>query len=198
MTGLVGLKPTKGLVSTRGVVPACRSLDVVSVFARSVADAEAVLDVLAAYDAAGPYSRVPPAAAAPRAADSGGGDSFAGGRPPATPGAFTFGVPAAPHLTFDGDEASAEAFAAAVDAAVRRGGTAVEVDMAPLAAAAALLYGGPFVAERAAAVGSFLAAHPSTAEPAGTNGNAGAYDAAGIDKPPATTRPGARGARRAD
>lgn len=90
-------------------------------------------------------------------------------------------MPAAPHLTFDGDAASAAAYAAAVDAAVRRGGVAVPVDMTPLAAAAALLYGGPYVAERAAAVGAFLAAHPSAAPPGAANGDGGVYDAAGID-----------------
>jgi len=153
MTGIVGLKPTRGRVSTRGVVPACRSLDVVSVFARSVADADAVLDVLGGYDPADPYSRQPPpsslpppsaaAAAAAAAPPATAAAPVDGGRPPPSPSAFPFGVPAAPRLTFNGDDGSAAAYAAAVDAAVRLGGVRVEVNMAPLAAAAKLLLRGP-------------------------------------------------------
>ena len=57
LNNLVGLKPTRGLLSGRGVVPACQSLDCVSVFALTTPDAIAVFDVARAYDAADPYSR---------------------------------------------------------------------------------------------------------------------------------------------
>src|SRR5206468_839050 len=68
LNGIVGLKPTRGLFSTRGVVPACRTLDCVSVFAASVADSWSVLGVAAGYDAADPYSRrVPQQGVRPRA-----------------------------------------------------------------------------------------------------------------------------------
>ena len=54
---LIGLKPTLGRISTRGVVPACQTLDCVSVFALTASDAKAVLDVAGEYDAAHPWSR---------------------------------------------------------------------------------------------------------------------------------------------
>jgi allophanate hydrolase len=132
--GLVGLKPTRGLVSTSGVVPACRSLDCVSIFAPSCADALQVLEVIEGYDPADPYSRT--------------------GEPVALPtGAFRFGVPAAPE--FYGDSGYASLFAQAVLRLRALGGTPVEVDFAPFAEAHELLYG-PWVAERAAALEKHL------------------------------------------
>jgi allophanate hydrolase len=133
---LVGLKPSKGLLSTQGVVPACRSLDCVSIFARSVTDAGLVLAVAEGFDGEDGFSRARPAAA------------------PAIPYAFCFCVPAGP-LDFCGDAESAALYAAAIDKLRALGGHAVEFDYAPFAAAAALLYQGPFVAERLAAVRSY-------------------------------------------
>ncbi|WP_042693810.1 allophanate hydrolase, partial [Azospirillum sp. B506] len=136
---IVGLKPTKGLVSTAGVVPACRSLDCVSVFALTVEDAMDVLAVMAGSDPLDPYSRAaPPVPAAPRAP-------------------FRFGVPAADQLRFFGNAEAECLYRTALDRLSALGGVAVPIDFAPFAEAAALLYSGPWVAERTAAVGEFLA-----------------------------------------
>ena len=126
---IVGLKPTPGLLSTDGVVPACKSLDCVSVFALSCADADAVLKVAA--------------------------------EPPATMAigkAFRFGVLRHADAEFCGDDAYAALYAQAVGRLKALGGTAVEIDYAPFRDAAGLLYGGPWVAERTAAVGAFIEA----------------------------------------
>jgi allophanate hydrolase len=122
---IVGLKPTPGLLSTDGVVPACASLDCVSVFALSCTDADAVLAV----------------AATPKATTAIGKS-------------FRFGVPAP--LEFYGDGAYARLYAEAIEKLKALGGTAVEFDYAPFREAAQLLYNGPWIAERTAAVGAFL------------------------------------------
>lgn len=144
---LVGLKPTCGLVSTRGVVPACRSLDCVSVFGLTVDDATAVLDIMAAFDAADPYAR-------PRAA-----------APPVPSAAFRFGVPRDDQLEFFGHTAAARLFAHAMAQLVALGGTAVPVDLKPFLDAARLLYDGPWIAERYAALGEFVVAHGDDLHP---------------------------------
>ncbi|MBX3491451.1 MAG: allophanate hydrolase [Parvibaculum sp.] len=145
---IVGLKPSRGLLSTRGVVPACRSLDCVSIFALTAEDAAEVFDVAAAFDAADPYARA-------RMPET-----------PAAPGAgFTFAVPRAADLTFFGDDEAARLFAAAVARLEAMGGQTRRIDFALFAEAAALLYEGPWVAERMAAVGGFIEAHPSGADP---------------------------------
>jgi allophanate hydrolase len=131
---IVGLKPTPGLLSTDGVVPACRSLDCVSVFALSCADADAVLK----------------AAAEPRPTSAIGK-------------AFRFGVLRAADAEFFGDEAYATLYAQAVGRLEAAGGRAVQIDYAPFRNAAELLYGGPWVAERTAAVGAFIAGADGTA-----------------------------------
>ncbi len=145
LCGIVGLKPTPGAVSARGVVPACRSLDCVSVLARTVDDAWAVHAAMAGYDADDPYSRDPSSGAL-------------GVAPPAR----VIGVPnAAGRQHFD---PLAEA---AWDAAVGRleglGLRVLPVSLAPFFAAAALLYEGPWVAERLAALEDFLGAAPADA-----------------------------------
>ncbi len=140
--GLVGLKPTKGLLSTAGVVPACRSLDCVSVFATTAADAEAVWSVARGADPADAYSRemATGADAAPWLA-----------------GPFRFGIPDPAALTFFGDEDSARLFERAAARLEAIGGVRTTIDFAPFRDAAQLLYAGPWVAERFAAVGGFLA-----------------------------------------
>lgn len=139
LNNIVGLKPTKGLISTRGVVPAAQSVDCVSVFAGSVALAARVLEVASGYDAADPYAR-----------------SLAL-TPVRLPAQFRFGVPE--RLTFDGDVLAEAAFADAVTRLQSLGGTPVPIDYAPLATAAALLYDSALVAERYAAVRTFFDAH---------------------------------------
>lgn len=142
---VVGLKPTRGLLSTRGVIPACRSLDCVSVFAGSVADCWTVLEVAHGYDAHDPFSRPAPPSSISQETS------------------FTFGIPMP--LQFFGDEASEGAFTAAIEHLKALGGQAVDVDFGPFQQAAALLYAGPWVAERAAAVGDFLRTGPSGVDP---------------------------------
>ncbi len=132
---IVGLKPTLGRLSTGGVVPACRTLDCVSIFARDAADAAAVLAVAEGFDAGDPFSRRPQAGSA--------------GRP------AVLGVPRAADLTALGEGPVRRAWEAAV---TRAAGVAelAEIDLSPFMAAAQLLYTGPWVAERYAAVGAFL------------------------------------------
>lgn len=145
---LVGLKPSKGRWSTRGLVPACRSLDCISVFATDLAGAALVDQVLTAFDAEDPYSRRAPETA------------------PETPlGAFRFGVPRPDQRLFLGDEESAALYEAAIARMTAAGGTAVQIDIAPLLETAKLLYSGPWVAERTAAVEDLLRDAPGAIHP---------------------------------
>jgi allophanate hydrolase len=145
--GLVGLKPTRGRWSTRGLVPACRTLDCVTVFAADVADAALVDSVAAGFDPSDSYSRREPPA----------GPDF-GPR-------FRFGVPVPSQRQFFGDAESAALFAAAIDRLAAAGGVPVEIDIAPLLEAAKLLYSGPWLAERTAAVAGLLKANPAAIHP---------------------------------
>lgn len=137
---LLGVKPTRGWLSTRGVVPACRSLDCVSIFALNTADADSVLYVAAGYDEQDAYSRQMQT------------HGFDFGRA----GAFRFGVPRAEQLQFFGNRQAAALFQRSCDALRAIGGTAVEIDFAPFLNAARLLYEGPWVAERHAAIREFF------------------------------------------
>jgi allophanate hydrolase len=141
---LLGVKPTRGLLSARGVVPACQSLDCVSVFALDAADAASVMDIAAGYDAEDPYARE----AAPTAAPVAG---------------FVVGIPS--KLETAGDPETEAAFARAVGALAAAGASVREVDLAPMLAAARLLYEGPWVAERYAAIEAFIAARPDALHP---------------------------------
>ena len=144
---IVGLKPTRGRISMRGVVPACRSLDCVSVFALTVEDAAEVLAVCGAYDAQDPFARSAPAALPPIA------------RP------FRFAVPRSADLEFFGDAGAAGIFARAVDALQALGGRCVNTDIAPFRQAAELLYSGPWVAERLAAIEDLFRSAPQSLLP---------------------------------
>jgi allophanate hydrolase len=140
---LVGVKPTPGLVSTRGVVPACRSLDCVSVFGLTVRDAELVLEVMTGFDAEDPFSRArPEAEAAPIA---------------------RVGVPRT--LEFFGNAEYERCFREAAARLQALGVEVVPFDLEPFVAVARLLYGGPWVAERYSAVGAFIEAHPNETHP---------------------------------
>ena len=145
--GLVGLKPTKGRWSSKGLVPACRSLDCVTVFAADAEDAALVDSVAAGFDSADPYSRKSPAPAEGYGA------------------AFRFGVPKSEQLQFLGDSESAALFQAASRRLEAAGGVPVEIDIAPLLDAAKLLYSGPWVAERTAAVEDLLRTNPGAIHP---------------------------------
>jgi allophanate hydrolase len=141
---LVGLKPSLGAISTRGVVPACRTLDCVSIFAQTVSDARAVFDVAAVYDAAEPYARRVMQTDQP---------------------IRSVGVPAGDDLRFFGDEAAAEAWRGSLAALARTGVTVREIPFGHFLDTAAMLYAGPWVAERRAAVGSFMDRHPEAMHP---------------------------------
>jgi allophanate hydrolase len=144
--GLVGLKPSKGRWSTTGLVPACRSLDCITVFAGDVADVALVDSVAAGFDPSDAYSReLAPA--------------------PAIGAAFRFGLPRPQQRVFLGDAQSERFFAWAVARLEAMGGTPVEVDIDPLLEAAQLLYAGPWVAERTAAVEEMVKSNPGAIHP---------------------------------
>lgn len=145
---LIGLKPTCGLLSTTGVVPACRSIDTPSVFALTAQDAHAVFEVARGFDVANAYSR----RAQPSAATFGQAS------------AFRLGVPAARQLQFF-QPGYREAFEAACDHARGLGAELVSIDLAPFLEAARLLYEGPWVAERYQAIRPFIDAQPEALFP---------------------------------
>jgi allophanate hydrolase len=145
LNGIVGLKPTRGLVSNAGVVPACRSLDCVSVLARTVREAAAALATIAGPDPLDPWSRTPPP-----------------GTPP-VPTQLRIGIPRTDQLAgLDADAAAAWTDAVHALAAI---GPTTTVDLAPYLDAGDLLYGSALIAERWDAVGEFLDAHPEGADP---------------------------------
>jgi allophanate hydrolase len=143
---LIGLKPSCGLVSTHGVMPACRSLDCVSVFSLTASDARQVLRVVEGFDPLDDYSRV----VARRAFDA---------------ETFRFGVPRTDQLQFFGDSDYAKLFDAAVIRLQGLGGQRVEIDFEPFLDTARLLYEGPWVAERYAAIADFIARRPQALHP---------------------------------
>jgi allophanate hydrolase len=157
---IVGVKPTRGLISTAGVVPACRSLDCVSVFANDVGEGMAVLAVAEGRDDADPYSRSPQARA--------------------LPARFRFGVLAAQDQAFDHPDGPA-LYAAVIRRFESLGGVAVEIDYAPFHAVALLLYQGPWVAERLAAIKDFAARHADTMDPIVRRIILGARDYSAVD-----------------
>jgi allophanate hydrolase len=146
-TNIVGVKPTKGMIPTSGVVPACRSLDCISIFALTSGDAASVLAVAAGFDPSDPFSR-----AQPQRSERG----FAGLR---------IGVPSPAKREFFGDTSAEAIYGEALERAVGLGASLVEIDLMPFLATAELLYAGPWVAERTAAVGAFLAAQPDSLWP---------------------------------
>ena len=147
---LIGLKPTRGSLSASGVVPACRSLDCVSVFTLTVGDARQVFEAARGFDASDPYSR-----------HSAGEDAPA----PWLGGPFRFGIPQFDQWEFFGDDEARRLYEASIQALESLGGVAVPFDFRPFQEVAALLYSGPWVAERQAALGDFLAAHADDVHP---------------------------------
>lgn len=165
---IVGVKPTKGLFSTRGVVPACRTLDCVSIFALTTEDGTDVREVMAGFDAKDSYSRIAPATARHTDRDSLGG--------------LRFGVPSGEYLKFFGDDAYEAAFHFTCDRMASLGAVMVEIDFAPFAETAALLYDGPWVAERYVALRPFLEKSPNSFHPVTRSivENGKNYDAADV------------------
>ena len=139
LNNIVGLKPSRGLIGTRGVVPAAQSVDCVSIFAPTVALATRVLQAAMAFDPLDPYSRR--LALASRA----------------FPSSFRYGVPS--RCNFFGDVVAEAAFQDARSRLQALGGTEVLIDYAPLAQAATLLYESALVAERYVAVRAFFDTH---------------------------------------
>lgn len=136
---IVGLKPTKGLLSCSGVVPACRTLDCVTFFARSAGDIQALLDVAAVYDPQDCYARQD--------------------KPQVLPTRYQglkVGVPRDDQLAFFGNQAYQQQFAQALQRLQLLGAELVEFDLQPFLDAARLLYQGPWVAERYAANRAFF------------------------------------------
>jgi allophanate hydrolase len=144
---LVGLKPTRGMVSATGVVPACRSLDVVSVFSLTCADARNVFSVINRYDV---------------------NDSLARSQRTQVAGpvsAFRCGIPSAATLEFCGDHESAEQFSLACARMMELGAELIEIDLQPFLDVGGLLYNGPWVAERYAAIRAFFERRPDSILP---------------------------------
>jgi allophanate hydrolase len=148
LNNIVGLKPSLGSISTTGVIPACRTLDCVSVFALTVDDAASVHAAMAGYDPADPYSKAIPLAS-----------------PGPTPAAITIGIPRREDLRFFGDDLQAEAWQRALGLLEAKGARLVPIDMTPFFETAALLYEGPWVAERYAAIGEVLNRKPDIVHP---------------------------------
>ena len=148
---IIGLKPTHGLLSTRGVVPACRSIDCVSVFALTCQDAQLTASTAQGFDPADFYSR--------ECADN----YHLHGKEPLE--SFRFGVPAREEMNFFGDEEACELFELSVERMRKIGGNAVRVSYAPFKEAADLLYNGPWLAERLAALKPFLDKNPEAVHP---------------------------------
>ncbi|MFL6464417.1 MAG: allophanate hydrolase [Bryobacteraceae bacterium] len=142
---IVGLKPSRGVLSVSGVVPACRSLDCVSIFALSCADASTVFDTTRAVDPADPFSRAwspLPVSTRPR-----------------------LGVPRQNQLEFFGNKEYERLYKETISFLANGGCTAVEIDFTPFQKTAELLYEGPYIAERFVAVGEFIKAHRDGVDP---------------------------------
>jgi allophanate hydrolase len=148
LNNIVGLKPSLGLISTAGVVPACRTLDCVSVFSLTVDDAMTALKVMAGADGADPFSRNRPLAEMA---------SF--------PDGFKLGIPRNGQLIFFGDRHSEKAYGEALKRWSALGATLVEFDLEPFYETARLLYEGPWVAERYLVIRNLLASSPDSIHP---------------------------------
>lgn len=133
-SGVVGVKPTIGLVSSRGLVPNCPTLDCVSIFANSVDDGRQLLDIVKGYDSADPYSRVRPV------------------QTPHVAGSFAFGRLRAEDVKTFGMPECGDLYEQACDRVSALGGRPIEVDFAPFIEAGKMLFSGPWIAERVSAI----------------------------------------------
>jgi allophanate hydrolase len=160
---LVGIKPTRGLLSTTGVVPACRSLDCVSVFAASAGDACDVSKVAAGFDVTDAYSR-------------------RGAAHPLPSRGLRFGILLPADREFGGDAEAEALYDSAIARLTALGGEAIPFDYGPFREAASLLYGGPYVAERLAPIREFFGAHAEDMDPTVRDiiGAANAFSAADV------------------
>lgn len=143
---LIGLKASKGVVSTSGVVPACRSLDCVTVFAKGLDDIESVFEIVNKYDEEDIYSREYVETTKE------------------VKNEFTFAIPQKSQLKFFGDEGAEKLFWKAVEKFESFGGKAVEIDYEPFNESANLLYSGPWVTERYIAIKDTITKNPEVVE----------------------------------
>jgi len=150
--GVVGLKPSRGMVSTNGVVPACASLDCVSIFTRSCREALHIESVIAGYDERDAYSNRRAAATSFELRSHAGAD-------------YTVGVPGEAQLEFFGDEEAATLFESVRSSIEDRFAESTTVDFDPFVKTAALLYDGPWLAERLSAIEEFVETHPDAIVP---------------------------------
>jgi allophanate hydrolase len=148
LNNIVGLKPSLGLISTAGLVPACRTLDCISVFSLTVDDAMTALQIMAGLDGADPFSRNRPLA---------GMTAF--------PANLRLGIPRNGQLIFFGDRDSEKAYGDALKRWTSLGATLVEFDLEPFYETARLLYEGPWVAERYLVIRNLLASSPDSIHP---------------------------------
>jgi allophanate hydrolase len=148
LNNIVGLKPSLGLISTAGLVPACRTLDCISIFALTVDDAMTALAAVAGPDAADPFSRKLPL-----------------GSIGAFPAPLRLGIPRKGQLIFFGDKVAEKAYDAALARWADLGATLVEFDLEPFYETARLLYEGPWVAERYLVIRDLLASSPEAIHP---------------------------------
>jgi allophanate hydrolase len=148
LNNIVGLKPSLGLISNAGLVPACRTLDCISVFSLTVDDAMTALAVMAGPDGADPFSRDRPLGAVA-----------------AFPEKLRLGVPRNGQLIFFGDRAAEKAYGEALERWTSLGTTLVEFDLEPFYETARLLYEGPWVAERYLVIRDLLASAPDSIHP---------------------------------
>ena len=146
LNGIVGFKPSRGLISTVGLVPACRSLDCISLIGSTVSDLAGVFDVVAAHDRRDPYTRMRR-------------------RDPADPVTLRVGLPPMSELEFFGDEPMRRAHEAARSRVERTFARTTGAPFGPFLAAGELLYQGPWVAERLTEFGDFVAERPSSVLP---------------------------------
>ncbi len=148
LNNIVGLKPSVGMISTSGVVPACRTLDCISIFALSTDDAVTALSVMTGQDTTDPFSRDRPV-----------------GQVGDFPKALRLGVPRNDQLLFFGDRHAEKAYDDAVARLVKLGAIPVEIDLEPFYETARLLYEGPWIAERYLVIRDLLASAPDAIHP---------------------------------
>jgi allophanate hydrolase len=148
LNNIVGLKPSLGLISTAGLVPACRTLDCISVFSLTVDDAMTALTAMAGPDGADPFSRDRPLAGMA-----------------AWPANLRLGIPRNGQLIFFGDRPAETAYGEALKRWASLGATLVAFDLEPFYETARLLYEGPWVAERYLVIRDLLASSPDSIHP---------------------------------
>ncbi len=164
LNNIVGLKPSLGLLSNTGVVPACRTLDTVSIFALATDDAVAAFRICSDRDYSDPFARSLPAV--PFAAPASG---------------FRVGVPDAASLEFFGDQIQADAFSEALGLIEAEGGKLVKLDFSPLFEVARMLYEGAWVAERLSVIETLLKEQPDAVHPVTRSIIGGAAELSAVD-----------------